>query len=112
LLQNADEPNPIQGILQCSKILPMEKLISKQIYAILLRKRHHTPTSKVHHTESFPDLENKWLKIYLLPRKITKNAYDRVFQYKILNNVLYLNKKLFQFGLVDTNMCSFCGIVE
>jgi hypothetical protein len=44
VLQNADEPNPTQGILQCSKILPMEKLISKQIYAILLRKRHHLPT--------------------------------------------------------------------
>ena len=31
-----------------------------------------------------------------------------MFQYKILNNVLYLNEKLFHFGLVDSGKCSFC----
>ena len=39
---------------------------------------------------------------------VTKNAYDRVFQYKLINNTLYLNKKLFQFGLEDSPSCSFC----
>ena len=44
----------------------------------------------------------------MLPRKILKLAYDRVFQYKILNNVLYLNKKLYMFSKSDSNLCSFC----
>ena len=100
--------NPTQGILQYTKLIPIEKLISKQIYAILIRKRGHTPTSKLYYMTKFPSIENNWLKIYLLPRKFTKNAYDRVFQYKILNNVLYLNKKLFLFGKSDTSLCSFC----
>jgi hypothetical protein len=31
-----------------------------------------------------------------------------VFQYKLLNNTLYLNKKLYQFGLSETKLCPFC----
>ena len=38
-------------------------------------------------------------KVYLLPcKKTTINMKLCVFQYKILNNVLYLNKMLFRFG--------------
>ena len=32
----------------------------------------------------------------------------RIFQYKILNNFLYLNKKLCKIGLVETSLCCFC----
>ena len=31
-----------------------------------------------------------------------------MFQYKILNNVLYLNEKLFHFGLMGSEKCRFC----
>ena len=87
------EGNYTQGLLQCTKIIPIEKLVSRQIYSILIRNRNHSPTSKAYFNEKFQDIQNDWLKIYTLPRKITKNAYDRVFQYKIINNTLYLNKK-------------------
>ena len=33
-----------------------------------------------------------------------------MFQYKMLNNILFLNKKLFIFGLVDNSKCSFCKL--
>ena len=49
-----------------------------------------------------------WTKIYDLPRKTTVDTRLRVLQYKILNNVLYLNEKLFHFGLVDSEKCRFC----
>ena len=39
-----------------------------------------------------------WKDIYLLPRKTTINTKHRSLQCKILNNVLYLNKRLFKFG--------------
>ena len=32
----------------------------------------------------------------------------RIFQYKILNNVLYLNEKLFRFNNILCPLCSFC----
>ena len=103
---------PEQGILQCTKLIPLEKLISKQIYAILIHKKAHTPTSKSFFMSMFPNTEKDWLKIYLLPRKCSIHAYDRVFQYKILNNILYLNKKLHLFGKSETSLCSFCSLTD
>ena len=34
----------------------------------------------------------------------------RMFQYKILNNILYLNKQLFVFNKKDTKLCSHCRL--
>ena len=47
-----------------------------------------------------------------MPRKITKDSYTRNFQYKILNNILYLNKKLYLFGKVETPLCSYCMLYD
>ena len=38
---------------------------------------------------------------------ITTNTYLRSFQYKIPNNILYLNEIRFVFGLSTTSSCSF-----
>ena len=34
------------------------------------------------------------------------------FQYKILNNILYLNKKLHIFGIKPSPLCSFCNLQD
>ena len=39
-------------------------------------------------------------------------SYTRSFQYKILNNALFLNKRLFKFGVIESPACSFCGQVD
>ena len=49
---------------------------------------------------------------YLLPRKTTINTKHCLFQYKILNNVFYLNKLLCKFGKVKSPLCSFCKLAE
>ena len=54
----------------------------------------------------------QWKDIYTLPHKVTINANLRSFQYKILNNILYLNKNLHTFGLSNTQLCSFCKMEE
>ena len=38
----------------------------------------------------------------MLPRHATIESSLRSFQYKILNNILYLNEKLFKFKIVET----------
>ena len=53
-----------------------------------------------------------WNKIYLSPRLATIDTTLRSFQYKILNNVLFLNKKLYTFGITNTALCSFCNTLE
>ena len=45
----------------------------------------------------------------MLPRLVTPNTYMRSFQYKILNNIIYLNKKLHIFGIKSSPLCSFCN---
>ena len=41
-------------------------------------------------------------------RRETANSHLRYFNYEIINNVLYLNKKLFQFSKTQSPLCSFC----
>ena len=36
----------------------------------------------------------------------------REFQYKILKNVLFLNKRLFTFAKSNTTLCSFCHLED
>ena len=49
-----------------------------------------------------------WKKVYMLPRQATIESSLRSFQYKILNNILYLNEKLFKFKIVDSPLCTLC----
>ena len=65
--------------------------------------------SQKHFEKKFDSKELDWRIIYKLPRKVTTSTYLRSFQYKILNNILYLNEKLFVFGLSTTSPCSFCN---
>ena len=58
----------------------------------------------------FNYLDIDWTAIYILPRLVTHNIYMRSFQYKILNNILYLNKKLHIFGIKSSPLCSFCNL--
>ena len=85
------------------------KLKAKFLYNLLLGKMECRPTAQRYFSNllMLPD-DFDWTKIYDLPRKTTVDTSLRVFQYKILNNVLYLNEKLFHFRLVDSGKCSFC----
>ena len=56
---NVDEhadPQYLQGVLMCTRIIPLEKLISKEIYCILLRIRDHNPTAKQKFNTKFENL--------------------------------------------------------
>ena len=53
-----------------------------------------------------------WKGIYLLPGQNIINTKHCSFQYKILNNVLYLNKLLFKFRKVKSPLCSIYKSAE
>ena len=48
-----------------------------------------------------------WAK--LLPRLTTYNTYLHSFQYKILHNILFLNKKPYLSGITKSSVCSYCN---
>ena len=49
-------------------------------------------------------------KNFSIPRIATYDTKDCIFQYKLLNNVLYLNQKLHHFVIASCSKCSFCDI--
>ena len=71
-------------------LLSLEKLTSKELYSIMIFKKNGIPTSQQYFNSLFPDSNLHWKLIYLLPRNISRRTSFRAFQYKILNNVLYL----------------------
>ena len=40
------------------------------------------------------------------------DTYTRDFRYKLLNRIIFTNKKLSKFGLADSPLCTFCGEEE
>ena len=85
---------------------------SKEIYSITISSKVNMPTSRTYFEKKFRLYNFQWKDIDTLPRKVTINAYVRSFHSKILNNILYLNKKLHTFGLSNTQLCSFCKMEE
>ena len=45
----------------------------------------------------------------MLPRIVSRL---RVFQYKLLSNVLFLNKIIFRFGKINSPLCSFSKMIN
>ena len=56
-------------------------------------------------TEKYSSIN--WEKVYSLPFRTTLDSKLREFQYKILNNIVFTNDKLFLFGLLQSPNCTF-----
>ena len=74
--------------------------------------KYDKPTRQNYHDKKFDDYGLNWKLIYRIPRTATLEIKIRIFQYKLLNNVLCLNKKLFQFGIISQSKCSFCELYD
>ena len=94
--------------------LHLVDLSCKAMYSKLLKQTLTEPTS-VQYWETKLSVGQRgidWRKVFLIPRISTIESYTRSFQYKILNNALFLNKRLFKFGVIESPACSFCGQVD
>ena len=111
---NINENNLCQNhhVIKGVRTLPLDKLSSKEIYSILISNIVNKPTSNIYFEKLFENTTLDWNKIYLSPRLATIDTTLRSFQNKILNNVLFLNKKLYTFGITNTALCSFCNTLE
>ena len=90
-----------------SRILILEKLTSKELYQILISSRTNKVTSVTYFETKFNANSLDWTKIFILLRLTTYNTYLRFFQYKILHNILFLNKNLS--GITKSPLCSYCN---
>ena len=95
-------------LLRGSRVIILEKLSSKELYSLLISAVNHQPSSQKYFDNLFSNVELPWREIYLNARKATASSHLRSFNYKIINNVLNLNEKLFQFCKTQSPLCSFC----
>ena len=85
---------------------------SKDIYSTLIESGDAKPSSQFYYENIFQNPNLDWKNIYMLPRIVAKDSRLRVFPYKLLKNVLYLNKMLFRFGKIGSPLCSFCIMID
>ena len=77
----------------------------------MILKVENKPSSNIFFENLFSDSDiGCATRYYMLPRLVTYNTYMWSFQHKIVNNVLFLNKKLHIFGINSTSPCSFCNL--
>ena len=74
-----------------------------------LVKKIREPTSKEFFTSEFNVANEDWGKNYTPAGKVNIDTRMRIFQCKILNNILYLNRQLFLLKIADSPFCFLCG---
>ena len=79
--------------MKCYRILNLEKLNSTELHKIQLSLKYEKPAGQTYHEKKFDIYNCDWKIIYGIPRIAIDN-------YKLLNNFLYLNQKLYQFRIV------------
>ena len=82
------------------------------MYKIQIIIKYKKPISQSYFEKIFKNSNLDWKTIYLLPHITIVDTTIHVFQYKLLNNVLFLNKMLYQFGILQDLLCPFCGLEE
>ena len=63
-------------------------------------------------TKKFDEFEFNSKLIYRIPHIDTYETKTRIFQCKLLNNVLYYNKNIFHFGIISQSKRSFCELYD
>ena len=84
------------------------KVSSKLLYTAFKDRKQATSTAQKKFLEMFPQLQIDWRKIYSLPFIVTIETKIREFQYKILNNIVFTNEKMFRLKMIDSPLCTFC----
>ena len=82
----------------------------KSYNLILIEANAIKPTTQDYFENLSETSQFNWEKKYFLIRNTTLHIKARMFQYKVLHNILYPNKMLFKFGKVTSPRCSFCKL--
>ena len=99
-------------LIKNNQLHDVEKRHAKVLYCFPIFFKNTKPTSQKYFQNYFSGMQLVWRDICSLPRTVTIDPEIRYFQYKILHNVLYLNKKLVIFGKTQTKLCSFCNFED
>ena len=91
------------------KSVELDNLTAKAVYKKLIQPIKRNPTAQRIMEALLQEQNIEWSLVYTLPRKVTIDTSTRIFQYKILNNILYLNNRLYKMTIAKSTLCSLCG---
>ena len=91
------------------QLMSVDTIRTEEYYDILISKIFKPPSFQKTIARKLNVEISNWKEIYTRQRKITHDSYSRIFQYKILNNIPYLNKHLHQFKIV-THSSALCTV--
>ena len=81
---------------------------SKDYYMLIKRIIAQCPKNSKHLCQDFILAQDQLKKVFPLPHEVTFEPYLKVFQYKVLNSILFTNKKLSKIGYIQDDKCSLC----
>ena len=82
----------------------LDNLAAKIVYEILIQPTKRNPTAQ-RTMEALLQKQNiEWSLVYMLPRKVTIDTSTRIFQYKIKNNIRYLNNRRYKMTVTESIM--------
>ena len=91
-------------LIKRNNLYLLNKLGSRELYQIQIFEKYKKPTWQLYHEGYFNNFYFDWKSIYLLP-SMEKLG---VSQYRVLNNIFFVNKMLFKFRNVKSPLCSVC----
>ena len=91
--------------------MEIKTIKTRHIYKHLMGRKVKEPSSKFYFNRKF-HLEEDFPrdKVYTLPCNTIIESTTRVFQYKIVNSILYLNKRLHRMKLAENPLCGLCKL--
>jgi len=92
--------------------LSLDSITSSKLYWKLVQTIQIYPSARHKYTTLFNDCNLDWEAIYLIPHVVTLDTKTKIFQYKLLNGIIYTNKSLYKMKLADSPLCSFCNISD
>ena len=91
-------------IVTKSSILDIAAVLDPPLQLILKVEK---PTAQTYFEKKFKNPELELKVIYTLPIRVTTNTNLRIFQYRLLHNILYLDEMSSKFGKKVSQLCSF-----
>ena len=93
--------------------LPLNSVISSKLYWKLIEIIWVYPSARHKFSTLFQNsVDLNWEVIYQIPHVVTFDTKTRVFQYKLLNRIIYTNKSLYKMKMIDSPLCTFCKISD
>ena len=78
----------------------------------MVSRAQNKPSSNIYFQNLYNDYNIDWTTIYMLSPLIIYNTSMTSFQYKISNNVLFVNKKLHTFGIKPSPLRCFSNLYD